>query len=74
MSRFTTNQDVIIPCPDCGTTENRDYSPFLNWLDGEESLQRLLTWVCQTPCYACQHKRHVEEKKAHSGGRPKKKA
>ena len=71
MPRISYSKDIVIPCPDCGSTENRDYTPFLNWLDTTDDMDRLLSWVRVTPCYLCQAIRRKKEAK--QGGRPKKK-
>jgi hypothetical protein len=72
MARISYHKETIIPCPDCGSTVNRDYAPFLNWLATSDDMERLLAWVRVTPCFSCQEKRKQEEKRAKRGGRPKK--
>lgn len=63
--------ECTIPCPDCGTTEGRDYSQFLYWLDSQESIKDLLAWVKVSPCNACEVKRYETQKAQSQGGRPK---
>jgi hypothetical protein len=73
MPRISFNQDVVIPCQDCGTTDGRDYSLFLSWLDTPNDMERLLSWVKVTPCSQCQVVRRKNEKESSIGGRPKRK-
>jgi hypothetical protein len=57
----------IIPCPDCGKTENRDYSIFRYWFaEPQRDMVLLLGWVKTQPCNQCAVKRHH-----HQGRRPK---
>jgi hypothetical protein len=54
--------DCIVPCPKCGKTDGRDYSAHLNWVDSEESMERLLNWVKRSPCNACSAKKDKQKK------------
>lgn len=56
-----------IPCPKCGKTEGRDYSQFLYWLDSQESMERLLSWVKRSPCNACEVEKEKKKTSKRSG-------
>jgi hypothetical protein len=63
----------IIPCPDCGSTEDRDYTFFRAlFAEPQRDMPRLLAWVRTQPCGQCAGKRLEQEKRQHQGGRLRK--
>ena len=69
-----TDADCRLPCPNCGTTDGRDYSIFLDWLATQEDMERLLTWVRTHPCNHCAVKRQKQQeprtRTCHEGSTP----
>ncbi len=54
----------IIPCPDCGATNRRNYSAFLSWFaEPQRDMQVLLRWVRTHPCTRCAVKRCQRQKR-----------